>query len=88
MNTIHRKWLEPMPAYYADWSWRDSPMLADDYELPGPVSKRVCEFCGEMFTPKTSSASHRIACYSEECGRARRRRNNRNHRARLKGGAK
>lgn len=83
MNTIHRKWLEPMPAYYADWSWRDSPMLADDYELP-----KVCEFCGKEFVPKSPKAYGRITCYAPECDRARRNRNDRNRRARLKGGAK
>ena len=82
MNTIHHKWLRPMPSYWQDFSDRDSPMLAEDWTPP-----RVCEFCGKEFTLKTPGAMHRIACYSPTCERARKNRNDRLRRARLRGEA-
>ena len=74
---IHSGWLRPMPRYWQDFYERDHPLLEADCDLPSVNKKgeRECEFCGDVFDPKTPQSQHRIICYSPECEQARKRRN-------------
>lgn len=79
MNTIHHKWREPMPSWYAAWDFRDAPQLDPDFVVPGSPpetgSPRPCAICDNEFIPESLQANHRRVCYSPECEGERKRRN-------------
>lgn len=77
MNTIHEKWLRPMPRWWHDFYERDAEILEVEqvYRRKLANGELICKFCGEAFEPKNPSGNLRVRCYDPECEKARKREN-------------
>ena len=74
MNTIHRKWLEPVPDYWQLWAYRDDDRIGEHPPFVVDAKKaepRVCDCCGAWYQPLTRRS---LFCQKQGCQQERKRR--------------